>query len=142
MTTLEILKLRSGQEVSLEFIRTNILSNLHISRHAIQEMRDRTSFVDLVVDTNRTYDDGTIIPNFKETLSNIRKAIEKLTLAYINTDGSINVALSDYDYFVFAYNETKENWTLVTFKETSWYGITIQEKHKMAINGFARKENR
>ena len=139
MTKIEELKARHGQEVSLDFIKSNILSNLRLTKHSIQEMRNRTSFVDLVVDKDEYFEDGTPKVNFGATIRNIRKAIDNYILAYINTDGSINVALSDYDYFVFAYNEKEGLWNLVTFKEMSWYGNTIQEKHHMAIVGFDRK---
>ena len=138
MTIIEQLKLKHGQDVNKDFI-DSILSNVRLSRHSIEEMRVRTSFVNLVVDKDETFEDGTPKVDFAKTIENIKSAISKYVLAYINTDGSINVALSDYDYFVFAYNEERENWTLVTFKEKSWYDKTIWEKRQMALNGFDRK---
>lgn len=140
MTINELIN-KKGEEVSKEFI-SGILSNLKLSRHSIKEMRERTSFVNLVVDREETFNDGTHMVDFRATMRNIRNAVDGYVLAYINTDGSINVALSDYDYFVFAYDENEDKWILVTFKEKSWYDKSIREKQKMAKAGFARKLNK
>ena len=137
MFSVEELKKYHGRELTREFVDI-ILSNFRLTRHSIEEMRNRTSFVDLVVDKDEFYSDGTQKIDFKATMDNIKKAIDKYTLAYINTDGSINIALSDYDYFVFAYDELKRIWSLVTFKEKSWYDKTIQDKRQLAIDGIDR----
>ena len=137
MFSIEELKKYHGRELTREFVDI-ILSNFRLTRHSIEEMRNRTSFVDLVVDKDEFYSDGTQKIDFKATMDNIKKAIDKYTLAYINTDGSINIALSDYDYFVFAYDELKRIWSLVTFKEKSWYDKTIQDKRQLAIDGIDR----
>lgn len=137
MFSIEELKKYHGRELTREFIDI-ILSNFRLTRHSIEEMRNRTSFVDLVVDKDEFFSDGTQKIDFKATMDNIKKAIDKYTLAYINTDGSINIALSDYDYFVFAYDELKKIWSLVTFKEKSWYDKTIQDKKQLAIDGIDR----
>ena len=138
---IEELKKKHGQEIDREFINS-ILTNFHISKHALQEMRERTSFVNLVEELDETFKDGTKKVNFTLTIRNIREAINKNVLAYINTDGSVNIALSDYDYFVFAYDESRGNWNLITFKEKSWYDKTIWEKQQMALEGFDRKTHK
>ena len=131
------LKQKHGQEVTEEFIN-EMLEYFRISPHAINEMRKRTSFVNLV-EERYVRDNGVAVPDYIKTIKNIKSAIKNYTLAYINTDGSINIALSDYDYFVFEYDETNSYWVLVTFKEKSWHNITIHQKHQMAIDGYDRK---
>lgn len=132
------LKNLNGQEVPQEFI-TRMLRGFHISKHAIEEMKNRTSLGELVAYVkNGTEISSTI--DFRRTCYNIRKMIEKKILAYINTDGSINIAITDYDYFVFAYSHRKDRWTLITWKEKSWYDKSIWQKKRMAEVGYDRKE--
>lgn len=138
MTRQELIS-RSGEEINREFIN-QIITNFYITRHALKEVRERTEFKSFVVNIEgKTFSDGTPMVDFRETIFNIRDAIRDYTLAYINTDGSVNIALSDYDYFVFEYDDIRGQWILVTWKEKSWNAITIQEKLQMAKNGFARK---
>jgi hypothetical protein len=87
MTKIEELKAKHGQEVSLDFIKSNILSNLKLTKHSIQEMRNRTSFVDLVVNKNEYFEDGTPKVNFGATIRNIRKAMNCLFMVYLCEDG-------------------------------------------------------
>ena len=118
-----------GEEISNDVL-THIKNNFFISRHAQEQLQSRSN----LLSTNY---DGTI--NFSKTKRLINDAIDKNILAYFNTDGSVNIAIGDYEYFVFCYNEDRDNWTMVTYKEPSWYGISIQQKRKMAIDGFDRK---
>ena len=68
-----------------------------------------------------------------------------MVLAYYNTDGSVNIAVSEYNYYVFEYQDENasehivDKWRLVTYKEPSWYGINIYDKQQMAKNGYDRK---
>lgn len=71
---------------------------------------------------------------------NIQEAIRNPLLAYFNTDGSINVAITPYEYFVIATDEFP--YKIITYKEQSWYGINIYEKQQMARNGFKRNVKR
>lgn len=118
-----------GEEISNEVL-VHIQNNFFISKHAQEQLSSRSNLLSKNVD-------GTI--NFFRTKRLINAAIDKNILAYFNTDGSVNIAIGDYEYFVFCYNEDKNNWTMVTYKEPSWYGISIQQKRQMAIDGFDRK---
>lgn len=129
MGRIEEFKKLHGQDIGSK-IFNEIKSNYMISRHAQEQLQSRS---DLLV----LFDDGRI--NFGATKKNINAAMDDSILAYFNTDGSVNIALTEYYYFVFAYNEERGNWTMVTYKETSWYGINIFEKQKMALDGFDRQ---
>ena len=118
-----------GQDIGSK-IYNEIKSNYIISKHAQEQLSSRS---DLLV----LFDDGRI--NFGATKRNINNAMDNCILAYFNTDGSVNIALTKYYYFVFAWNEERGNWTMITYKETSWYGIDIFEKQKMALDGFDRQ---
>ena len=67
-----------------------------------------------------------------------RYGLLKITLAYINTDGSVNVAITPYDYYVFDLSNDEKSWVLVTFKEKSYNDISIFEKLKLAQKGIGR----
>ena len=59
-------------------------------------------------------------------------------LAYMNTDGCINVGLTDYEYLVVSPRE--ENYFCITFKEKSINGYTVLDKYKLALKGVLRWE--
>lgn len=129
MSRIDDFKKLHGQEISKE-LYDEIKSNYYLSKHAQEQLEERS---DLVV----FFDDGRI--NFTATKRLINEAMDNHILAYFNTDGSVNIAITEYYYFVFAYNEERNNWTMVTYKETSWYGIDIFEKQQMAKDGFDRQ---
>lgn len=58
-------------------------------------------------------------------------------LAYYNTDGSINIAIDNYRYFVFKAVSTGK-YLMITIKNPSMDGYTVWEKYKFAKNGFDR----
>lgn len=60
----------------------------------------------------------------------------KSTFAYVNVDGSINIAINDYEYFVFV--EKKDCHLLITYKERSKNNITVAQKYMIALNGRPR----
>lgn len=129
MDKIEELKKLHGKDISTSLYK-EIRGNYFLSRHAQEQLEKRS---DLLV----KFEDGKI--NFGATKRNINAAMDNAVLAYINTDGSVNIALDDYNYFVFAWNEDKGSWTMITYKEMSWYSITIWEKQKMALEGFDRQ---
>ena len=129
MNRLDEFKLNHEQLISKELLE-EIKSNYYISRHAQEQLVNRS---DLLIKR----EDSSI--DFKLTKYNINKAIDKNILSYFNTDGSVDIALDDTHYFVFCFNESHNNWTMITYKEPSWYSITIQEKRQMALKGFDRK---
>lgn len=129
MSKIEELKNLHGKDISTSLYK-EIRGNYFLSRHAQEQLEKRS---DLLV----KFEDGKI--NFGATKRNINAAMDNAVLAYINTDGSVNIALDDYNYFVFAWNEDKGSWTMITYKEMSWYSITIWEKQKMALEGFDRQ---
>ena len=90
-----------------------ISNNYVLSNHAKEMIQKRNKDVDVV------------------------ESIRNPILAYYNTDGTINCAINDYEYFVIATDRFP--FRIITFKEKSWYSINIFEKRKMAQDGFDRK---
>jgi predicted secreted hydrolase len=129
MNRIEEFKKLHGQNISSE-VYQDIKDNYFISKHAQEQLEKRS---DLLV----KLPDGRI--NFTATKRNINQAMDDYVVAYYNTDGSVNIALNDYNYFVFAWNEERYSWTMITYKEMSWFSITIWDKQKMAIDGFDRQ---
>ena len=68
---------------------------------------------------------------------NVVESIRTPMIAYFNTDGSINCAINEDEYFVIATDAFP--FRVVTFKEKSWYGKNVLEKREMAMNGYDRK---
>ena len=126
MSTQEISQLKSGYKLSKEIVE-DILSRCFITRHLVERMRDRclSSLVD---------------DNPKKTRENISKLVDdKFTIAYINTDGSINIAISNYEYFVVESDKYNQNrFRLVTFKEKSKNNVDIFQKLRLAEQGIGR----
>jgi len=75
-----------------------------------------------------------------ETITNMIYEGSKKEIAYFNTDGSVNVAISKDRYFVIELVE--ECWVLKTFKEPSYNGIDIYEKQKLAAMGIGRDDSK
>lgn len=132
MFTIEGLKTQSGNIATVALI-DDIKSNFHISKHAIEQLGKRA---DGILKKDRF--DNVI---FGATKRAICEDIDRNILAYINTDGSVNIAVSDWEYYVFAHDDERENWNLITYKELSWYGNNIHDKLELARKGYARKEN-
>jgi hypothetical protein len=103
-------RLNRGQELTAEELR-EIAEHFVLTKHARQRITERHPDVD------------------------IRRAIMHPVLAYFNTDGSINIALNNYEYIVVAPND----YCIITFKEKSLNNIDIFAKREMAIKGYGRK---
>ena len=71
----------------------------------------------------------------------ITRYIQNPILAYFNTDSSISIAIDEFNYFVFAYNENEKRYILITFKEKSNNDINIFDKHRLAQMGIKRQNN-
>lgn len=133
LLTRETLIKNKGKVVDLDFLKKHILDNYDITVHALDKMKSR-------VDKVKLYDEDIEIVKQNILKSLIDKyGKSKITLAYINTDGSINVAITPYDYYVFDLNKDETGWTLITFKEKSWNSINIFEKLKLARQGIDGK---
>ena len=91
-----------------------IYENTSFSMHAKERMRER-----------------------KATLGDIINS----PLAYINTDGSINIQnrIKPKEYFVFGKINT--GFILITYKEQSLNGVSLRKKYQLALKGYERKEN-
>lgn len=115
MLTKEVKKISvkyRGEEVpkeDLEYIADNYI----LTRHANEMICKRHEGIDIV------------------------ESIKHPMIAYFNTDGSINCAVNEDEYFVIATDVFP--FRIVTFKEKSWYGKNVFEKRKMAMDGFDRK---
>lgn len=68
---------------------------------------------------------------------NIKYSIQNPILAYFNTDGSVNIAISDFEYLVVVLD--KFPYKVITFKEKSHNGIDIFFKRRLAQTGYCRK---
>lgn len=68
----------------------------------------------------------------------IRSIILNPLLAYYNTDGSMNIALNEWEYLVV--KRDGNTYKIITFKEKSHNNINIFEKRKFAQLGYARRE--
>lgn len=101
-----------GQEVPKQDL-IHISNNFILTKHAEERIQAR----------NKTIE--------------IKEAIRNPLIAYFNTDGSINVAITPYEYFVIATDRFP--YRIVTYKEQSWYGIDVYQKQEMAKRGFDRK---
>ena len=120
-----------GKEVSQETI-DDIKTYFTITKHAIGRLEERTKMV-------VRFEGGAI--NYNETVKNIKYKINHRILAYYNTDGTINIAINKYNYFVFSKNEENNHWVLVTFKEKSYNENDIFYKRRLAEIGYDRKES-
>lgn len=93
-----------------------IASNFFISKHAKMRILERSEL---------------------NTVEKIKEKILHPYVAYFNTDGSINIAVDRYNYFVVV---EKENggFLIITYKEPSLHGIDILTKQSLAKKGKAR----
>lgn len=64
---------------------------------------------------------------------NITEALLNPILAYYNTDGTANIAVSPVEYFVV--DASRDPCAIITYKEESHYGNTIFKKRKLAQQG-------
>ena len=117
----------SGEIVSQEVI-DEIKTYFRISNHAIERLEHRTNVV-------VRFENGMM--NFNETIRNIKYRINHRVLAYYNTDGSINIAIDKYNYFVFV-KDDNGIWVLITFKEKSYNDNNIFYKQRLAKMGIER----
>ena len=131
MVSRDTLIKNAGKTVGIDFIE-GIVNNLTFSEHSLERMKTRTTKVALYnEDVNKIKEN--ILKSMRD-----KYGLLKITLAYINTDGSVNVAITPYDYYVFELSEDEKSWILVTFKEKSYNDISIFEKLKLAQKGIGR----
>ena len=64
---------------------------------------------------------------------NLAEIFKKPFMAYYNTDGSINIALDNYEYFVVV--KSGDEFVVITFKEKSRNGFTVTDKRNFALEG-------
>lgn len=93
-----------------------IASNFIISRHAKDRLLERSDF---------------------DTVEKIKEKILNPYVAYFNTDGSINIAVDKYNYFVVV-ERNDGGFLIVTYKEPSLNGIDILTKQSLAKKGKSR----
>lgn len=132
MVSRDTLIKNAGKTVDIKFVE-NIVNNLTFSEHSLERMKTRTTKVILYdKDVNKIKEN--ILKSMKD-----KWGLLKITLAYINTDGSVNVAITPFDYYVFELSEDEKSWILVTFKEKSYNNMNIFEKFNLAKKGIARE---
>lgn len=64
---------------------------------------------------------------------NLAEVFKEPFMAYYNTDGSINIALDNYEYFVVV--KSGDEFVVITFKEKSRNGFTVTDKRNFALEG-------
>lgn len=101
-----------------------IVENFELSNPSLQRMKERG-----ILDKNDTYE----VAHTK-----VKRLIYKPFLAYYNTDGSVNICIDKYRYFVFEYHFDEKNYHCVTFKEESHNGFTVLDKQRLAKEGVPR----
>lgn len=94
-----------------------IANNFKLTNHARERLQERFGTLDREV---------------------IKNAILSNVLWYENTDGSYNIAINDWEYFVFVITDKGEP-LMVTFKERSMNSVNIYEKLRLAEAGYGRK---
>lgn len=70
-------------------------------------------------------------------VSIVKESIKKPFLAWKNTDGTINIALNDNEYFVI--KQDLDKFVVITFKEKSKNEITTSKKFYLAFSGYKYK---
>ncbi len=118
-----------GKEVEGKVI-AHILKNFYFCNHAITRLEERTNLI--VRDKNGAFN------KYLTKINIVNDIVRNKVLAYYNTDGSVNIAIDEYNYYVFEYQEDRDKWLLHTFKEPSWNKITIFQKQELAIRGISR----
>lgn len=113
-----------------------ILNHYYLCYHSVKRLDERRNLV-------ARFPNGHL--DKWSTIKNINLDIRKnLLIAYFNTDGSVNVAIDEYNYYVFTpqddIEERKGMWALLTFKEKSHNNINIWEKRELAMTGYHRNE--
>lgn len=112
-----------------------ILKNFYLTTHSVKQLSNRRWEV-IVWDSKGRID-------LDLTKENVIEDIRKnLYIAYFDTDKSVNVAIDDFNYYVFApslIGNKVKYWTLVTFKEPSVNGVNVFEKQKYAEINHVRK---
>ena len=106
--------LNRGQLVGEKRLQ-EIAENFVISNHASQKIAERN-------------------PNI-----NIKEIILNPLIAYYNTDGTINIALNEYEYLVVSRKKHNDTYNIITYKEKSHNNIDIFTKREMAMRGRGRQ---
>lgn len=89
-----------------------IANNYIVSKHAIDRLRER----------------------FYASKSKVKDSIIHSDLAYINTDGSINVKLNNTEYY-YVFIKNNNVYKMITCKHPSDNGYTLQQKFELAMKG-------
>jgi len=124
-----------GKRLSKQEVN-EILRNFSLTTHSVKQLFNRRCEV-IVWDSKGRIDKDLTKEN---VIDDIRK---NLYLAYFDNDKSVNVAIDDFHYYVFApnLNGTKiKYWSLITFKEPSQNGVNVFEKQKYAEINYSRKD--
>lgn len=124
-----------GNDLSGKIVEQDVIEEIktyfRITNHALEKLKERTNMV--------SYIDDELI-NYSETVRNIKYEINHRLIAYYNTDGSVNIAIDRYNYFVFKKSDNNNVWFLITFKEKSYNDNDIFYKKRLAELGYDRKE--
>lgn len=99
-----------------------IANNIRLSRHAEEQVMKRMG-INIRNLRDRNY--------FKDQIRNSQ-------LAYVNTDGCINIAFTENTYIVVTQRKIPM-YLVVTYKEPSKNSYTVRQKYKFALSGICRK---
>ena len=110
MTKQELNK-KIGKSVDRTFINENLLF-FYISRKALDEMREKSK--ELVAETDKKFQDGSIVPNYDETIVNIRYSMVRYKSAFVNEFGNVVIEVNNHSY-IFNFNELQNCWILNSY---------------------------
>lgn len=90
------------------------------------------------------YNNTSFSNHAKERMLERKAALQDIIrspLAYVNTDGSINIQnrIKPREYFVFVKTDT--GFLMITYKEQSLNGVSLRKKYQLALKGYGRKED-
>lgn len=92
-----------------------IANNFILTKHAKERIKERRKYI------------------------NVKRTIQNSFFAYYNTDGSINIAINSYEYFVVRYSFKLNKYVVITFKEKSFNDYNIFKKRYLALCGVERR---
>lgn len=118
-----------GEELTNQEVN-EILKNFYLWKHSITRLEQRTN---LVSRNNGKFDKYKTKGNIYQLIKHNKK------LAYFNIDGTVNIAIDDFNYFVFKYIDERSKWLCYTFKEPSYNNVSIYDKRELALKGISRK---
>lgn len=116
----------SGGRVLSDSDLEAIMNNFTISKYAMQRMVQRGLF------------DET--PSTADLHNEVKRYLKNNVLAFWNEDGTANIAVDAYHYFVVQYTYNPKGYTILTYSDVSENGYNVFDKRKIALNSCKQEE--